>query len=303
MATDAWADKMLEVHAGEPEKFAKLMMHISDNPKHQLPLSKLAKVDTAFKTYLDHMSVEINGTLAQYLDETQLVAEDSNGFQVGEHEVCTMFNATGTAVLARLPPEHTAKVLHAFTVSLKKSDSETVRSLGGELSELGRHRLRRYAMYGSVSLLAVKLSWEAIGSMHDWWQGKISGKRAAKKVVDCMGSLGSGCAAGGAGFMIGSTAGAWGAVTGAVIGSVVGSMVGASFTDKLTQWFFDIPKDAALENAYKFLEVHHDSDNPTVNKRFKELCLKYHPDKLGNAEDFHKLQVSMQVIKLAREQT
>mmetsp|Transcript_148114 Transcript_148114/g.258418 ORF Transcript_148114/g.258418 Transcript_148114/m.258418 type:complete len:306 (-) Transcript_148114:244-1161(-) len=300
--TDDWADKLVELYAREPEKLATLMMYITDHPEHQLPLNKLARVESAFKHYVDKIDSESDGTIAHYLDETQLVAANhAKGFQLKGKEAFTMFSATGAAVLEKLPAAHQKHVVQAISTALKNSNFEWVKNLGKSMAK-NTGTVVKYAKYGGFALMGVQLSWEAISSMKAWWQGEISGKRAAKQIVDCTCALGAGFAGGEAGFVIGSMAGPVGSGVGALVGGVVGSLVGASLTDSLTQMIFDVPKDAALENAYNFLGVHHDDDNYAVNKKFKELCLKYHPDKGGKAEDFHKLQVSMQVIRLARGQ-
>jgi DnaJ-class molecular chaperone len=63
---------------------------------------------------------------------------------------------------------------------------------------------------------------------------------------------------------------------------------------------FDLPKDKSLENAFIYMKLNHHASNQEINTRFRELCLQYHPDKGGNAEDFHKLQTSMAIIRLSK---
>ena len=87
---------------------------------------------------------------------------------------------------------------------------------------------------------------------------------------------------------------------GGIVGSVVGSMAGGTLCDRLTQSLFNIPRTVALENAYRFLGVECNATNNEINRAFRKLCLKHHPDKGGNAEDFMTLQVHMQNIKFSR---
>ncbi len=68
----------------------------------------------------------------------------------------------------------------------------------------------------------------------------------------------------------------------------------------MTLKLFDLPKDKSVENAFIYMKLNHHATNETINTRFRELCLKYHPDKGGNAEDFHKLQAAMAIIRLSK---
>ena len=87
---------------------------------------------------------------------------------------------------------------------------------------------------------------------------------------------------------------------GGIFGSLAGSMAGGALCDRLTQSLFNIPKSEALENSYRFLGVECSATNNEINRAFRKLCLKHHPDKGGNKEDFMTLQVHMQNIKFAR---
>jgi preprotein translocase subunit Sec63 len=72
--------------------------------------------------------------------------------------------------------------------------------------------------------------------------------------------------------------------------------------DRLTMSIFDLPKSVALENAFIFLGLPPSASNADVNKKYKELALKYHPDKRGGSQEmFHKLMVNVAVIKASRE--
>ena len=69
---------------------------------------------------------------------------------------------------------------------------------------------------------------------------------------------------------------------------------------KLTEFLFDLPRDVALEESYNYLGVTKSSSNNEVNKAFRNLCLKHHPDKGGDVSEFISLQSHMAIIKQAR---
>ncbi len=48
------------------------------------------------------------------------------------------------------------------------------------------------------------------------------------------------------------------------------------------------------------MNLSHHASNEEINKRYRELCLKHHPDKGGKVEDFQKLQCSMAIIRLSK---
>lgn len=303
----AWAEKIVELYENdEPEKLANLCLHITDNPKHQAPLNALTRVDAAFKAYLDKVQCEIDGTLAQWLDENQLVPQDhATGFTLkSPGNPKSMLAANGCLALSKLPACFQKKVIDAVVKTLSHSNSMTVRSLSGQLATVAPSTLAKCARYGGNALIVVALSWECVRSISQWWKGEISGKRCTKQLVEGFASFGAGVVGGEVGFMAAAAYGLGpvGIGVSAVAGGVVASCVGANLSATLTDFAFGLPKEAALENAYNYLGIHHNADNSDVNKKYRELCLKYHPDKGGNIKDFQKLQVSMQLIRCARGQ-
>ena len=156
----------------------------------------------------------------------------------------------------------------------------------------------------AVSLAAVMIAYNAFKSIYRWWTGEISGQRCAKIVIDSLVANTSGTFVGwstsiAAGLMLGPI--------GMVIGGVVGGVIGFKGAECLADWFtrkmFGLPKDEAVENAFNFLGLKQIATTIDINKKFRELCLKYHPDKGGKAEDFYKLQHSMAIIKFSRGET
>lgn len=151
-------------------------------------------------------------------------------------------------------------------------------------------------------LAPVHLSSEAYNNIKRWWRGEISGERCAKNVIDAMVTTAAGVGGGLSGAVLGATvAGPIGAVVGGVVGWTVSSNLANILSDRLTLWVFGVPKSEALENAYNYLQVKPNATNAEVNKAFRKMCLKHHPDKGGTSEEFLILQNYMAVIRMARE--
>ena len=152
-----------------------------------------------------------------------------------------------------------------------------------------------------VALIAVQLTWETCVEISRWWKEEITGKRCVKNIIDK--SAGAACVIGG-GYFLAHLARAyspvWGPVVGGVVGGALGYEVCFAISDWATQKIFGVPKEEALENAYRFLGLPCDATNNEINETFRGLTLKYHPKNGGNGEDWHNLQISMSVIKASK---
>ena len=62
-----------------------------------------------------------------------------------------------------------------------------------------------------------------------------------------------------------------------------------------TKW-----RDVELENAYKLLGVNYDATMDEIESRYRRLTLKYHPDKGGSYDSWHKLGKALVDIKKER---
>ena len=151
-----------------------------------------------------------------------------------------------------------------------------------------------------VGRAVVYLAYDVYKNICEWWNGEITGKRCIKNIIDSGLTIGAGMAGGVAGVAFGSIFGPVGTVIGGITGGVLSSAAISVLSDYLTQKIFGIPKEKALENAYNFLDVNMTASNHDINTAFRKLCLKYHPDKGGNIDEFLKLQFHMTVIKGAR---
>ncbi len=161
-----------------------------------------------------------------------------------------------------------------------------------------------------VTLVVAYLAFEVFVNIRRWWKEEITGVRCLKNIIDSGLSVAAGVAGGVGGEMLGVAAAGFfslgpvgiaiAAIGSAIAGSVLGATAAQTLSDKLTQWFFGIPKSEALENAYNFMEVPASSTNSDINKQFRRLASQYHPDKGVYADDWTKLQYSIAAIRQAR---
>uniref|UniRef100_A0AC34GFV3 Uncharacterized protein n=1 Tax=Panagrolaimus sp. ES5 TaxID=591445 RepID=A0AC34GFV3_9BILA len=82
-----------------------------------------------------------------------------------------------------------------------------------------------------VALDAVFLPFEAIQSIHRWFNGEISGRRCAKTIVDASAAVAGGIGGAAVGASIGAVGGPVGSVIGGIIGGLFGSSVAATIMD------------------------------------------------------------------------
>ena len=95
-----------------------------------------------------------------------------------------------------------------------------------------------------------------------------------------------------------------GTIIGGVAGGIAGSVVMHSLSDWLTQHLFDLPKEMALENAYRFMQLDHKASNDEINSNYNRLAWEYHSkeSKNENVENWIKLQTCMDVIRTSKGQ-
>ncbi|KAE9548405.1 hypothetical protein FO519_008386 [Halicephalobus sp. NKZ332] len=300
-------------------EMALLLHHLANNEEKSNDLNILEMLldsPKQFKSYCDTILAKIdekereefalnNLRMAQYMDfnlsKTDLIqwAEDNKEFLAGA--------GSGIAkVWCSLPPEsqkqiivYIGKWVSNYASVIPSVIPKSWALLPANFGTLGEALvgLRKGAEYG---LAAIYLTYEALRSIYQWYNGEISGKRVGKNIIDAMGSVTGGLAGGSAGLAVGSFFGPIGAVAGGLVGGVTGSILAEKLIDMLTTKIFDLPKDVAVENAYNYLGVSHRASDKEVNDGYKKLCLKHHPDKGGSREEFIKLQSYMGLIKIHR---
>ena len=93
-------------------------------------------------------------------------------------------------------------------------------------------------------------------------------------------------------------------VIGSVIAVVVVGVELATAATRLSNWLTQkistSSKDFDIENAHKIIGLENGASNEEIISNFRRLAVKYHPDKGGSKGDWHKLQVSLAVIKMTK---
>uniref|UniRef100_A0A914ZAS1 J domain-containing protein n=1 Tax=Panagrolaimus superbus TaxID=310955 RepID=A0A914ZAS1_9BILA len=163
--------------------------------------------------------------------------------------------------------------------------------------ELIAHKFDSISTVVYVALDTVFLPFEAIQSIHLWFNGEISGRRCVKTVVDATAAVAGGIGGAAVGASVGAVGGPVGSIIGGIIGGFFGSSVANAISDHLTQRIFDLPKSIAVERAYNFLGVRQSALNYDINQSFRRLASQYHPDaRYGDKKLFMELQSNMQLI-------
>ena len=190
---------------------------------------------------------------------------------------------------------------HDYGGNVHKQNSRALALIenGSEIMcEIGEHAGIIGSAAGAVVEAAVSIGVLAtcvVNNIRRWCKGDISGKRCVKNIIDTGVSTALGLAVTAASTVALGATGALvvGAVSGAVIGSYIRRGV-YKLSDKLTTWIFGLPKDEALENAYRFMGISHRASDEEVKTRYKRLALMYHPDKGGDIDKWTRPQLSIE---------
>ena len=323
LATDI-LDKISRCLSDSPEKLARLLYFLvkeENVERYERVLRSVIDNVVAFKNIVeklvndvDHLETdpEYRRLMADiwnnYLKPNEK-ADVGNGHQrfdlqlyLRRDQTQAIFTINFIETLSRLPPSSQAQIVSAIT-----NVAETVLPSGMALAlrqsasnALSLTRGASGKLVG-VTLAAVYLSYEIYKDICRWWKGEISGVRCVKNVIDGTASMAAGVGGGFAGAAIGTALiPGVGTVIGGIVGGITAASVMSALSDWVTQKIFNLPKEEALENAYRFLGLSYGASNDQINAAFKRLVLKYHPDKGGSYEDWHKLQVSMAVIKASK---
>lgn len=255
--------------------------------------TKKAETDPDFRKvmadlYANMMEASETPMDDDYAHGWQLVSSDKRlmtGASVGFARAWSLIPVASQAQILQLIPK----------VITNRAALSTIDEVVGLVNKIGGPSVM-------VTLAVAYLSYEATKNLCRWHKGEISGKRCAKNMIDATVSIAAGLGGGIVGGAIGSVAGPVGTIVGGIAGSVLSTAAAGTLCDWFTQYLFDLPKEEALENAYNFLGVNMRASNAEINTAFRQLCLKHHPDKGGSAEQFHKLQVCMGVIRVSREE-
>ena len=175
--------------------------------------------------------------------------------------------------LSRLPPSSQAQIVNGITkvaeVVLPSGMALVLRQSASNALSLTRSASGKLV---GVTLAVIYLSYEIYQDICRWWKGEISGVRCAKNVIDGIASMAAGVGAGLAGAAIGTAIlpGVGSAIGGFVGGNAAASVMRA-LSDWVTQKIFNLPKEEALENAYRLLGLSYGASNDQINTAFNRL--------------------------------
>jgi hypothetical protein len=332
MAMDEkWQDevfeKLVEVFKSNEEDLARILFFLDEEDKsykdnvdrpyapHWKRLKDTVRLDEAFRMYAKRLSDETRRAekdqeyrkrLAQFYEETLSYDESAVPIEVNQKLDSSQLlrrGSTSTSAFGGL-----AKAWEIITAEDKESLANYIKTTTGNRNMMTAvdDVVRQISNKASgtvvmVGLAAVYLTVTAVKNIKRWWSGEITGKRCIKNVLDSSISVGAGMAGGYYGALAGSfIAGPAGTFVGGVVGGWVSAASASYLSDWMTQKMFGLPKEEALENAYRYLGVDMTASNAKVNTAFRKLCLQHHPDKGGNPDNFFILQCNMGIIRLAR---
>ena len=250
--------------------------------------------------YVDHVDEEMVKEILREVSEKSLVpnperVEISNKFglkiAMTSPKLMAMVSCNKfLSILSTLPTESQSNLLQeGFAFSNKFSGASWAVALREKTKSVQTYLQKTSTALKTVGLAAVFLGLDAWRNIGEWWHGRISGPRCVKNIIDC----GIVLFAGAIGMMIPGIGG--------LLGPVIGEVC-YRFSNWMTCEIFNLPKDVAVENAFRFMGLPQDPSNNEINSKYKELCLRYHPVRGGRTEDFQKLQFEYSIVKHSREQ-
>ena len=322
---DEVTEKLVKVFDGEHEDLCRILYFLDEEDKaykdnvarpyapHWKSLKATVKLDKAFRAYATRLSDETRRAendpefrkrlntfyeqMMSHCDETVSISD----YQKLDSKQLLKTGSTSTSAFGSLlnrvwhftPADSKVRFLNFIKAVANKTSMTAV-------DDVVRLASKKGGAVVMVSLAFVYLTCDAIANMIRWWKGEISGKRCIKNVLDSVFAVGAGMVGGAAGIALGSAVGPIGSAVGGVVGGWASAAGVGYLSDLMTQKLFGLPKEEALENAYRYLGVKMTASNAEVNTAFRKLCLKHHPDKGGKQDDFLFLQCNMGTIKLAR---
>ena len=174
---------------------------------------------------------------------------------------------------------------------------DTIRNLA---VSAGTIALRYPVTIATVGLAGVQLGYQVYQHIKRWWKGELAGEWCAKYVIDDTAATVVGTTGAVSGVALGSLVGPWGAAIGCVLGALVTGLAANALIERITKHIFGLPNSEAASKAYQYLEVPTGASNSEVNSAYHKLCLKHHPDKGGDKEEFFVLQLHMSIIRQDR---
>jgi len=179
-------------------------------------------------------------------------------------------------------------------VEYKTAVVDVIRGVAGRA---GTIVVRSPFTIATVGLAGVQLGYQVYQHIKRWWKGELAGEWCAKYVIDDTAAIVVGAAGAASGAALGSLVGPWGAAIGCVLGAIVTGLAANALIERITRDIFGLPNSEAASKAYEYLGVPATASNGEVNSAYRKLCLKHHPDKGGDKEEFFILQLHMSIIR------
>uniref|UniRef100_A0A914PG80 J domain-containing protein n=1 Tax=Panagrolaimus davidi TaxID=227884 RepID=A0A914PG80_9BILA len=224
-------------------------------------------------------------SVQELLGQNCSTVNDSVDFIDNYGRLIRLIFSSANAMWYRLPASAQVQVLQ-FVSRVGEGMNNNLLVIIGSFSSGFGSTVVKYSKTLSITLMLIPVAIEVVRSIWKWYKGEISGKQAAKDIVDTL-VLHS--------ARIGTAFG--GPVLGFACG-VAGGVASGCLADVLID---DLPKTQALENAYQYLSVHHRASDSEVDAAYKKRILIDHPDKGGSHEAFCKLQTCYTIIKIDRD--
>lgn len=297
-----------------------LVFILGSRPDYMNTLTLLLNYDDRFKNMLDRILLDAcnapgkangdNNTSKGFLQTLDFVKRVTNDNQLtttrqivekiaGHHNPGILFLNLQQFLRILTPAQQTEVISKLITLSSKLPSNILPSHVTHTITWVKNVGVKINPVYIAVGILAL----ETVKCIHDWWIGNITGVRCAKMFVESSAAIAGGCLGAGIGISVGT---AVMPIVGSLVGAVAGGFLGATLLQeiakRLTDYFFNLPKDIAVENAYAFLQIEHTCTNLELREAYKKLLLVYHPDKGGSKEKFCKLQISVAIISQARGQ-
>ena len=153
----------------------------------------------------------------------------------------------------------------------------------------------RYASRASLVLTAGTLSYELYSNIQMYWRGEIDGSACAERLTTSFGSTAAGFGGGVAAVALCAGAGPCGLLLAGLVGGVACSMFTTMAVSSIFQLFTD--RDQSLKRAYEILGLEEGASDFEIRKAYLTLCMKTHPDKGGNPQEFVKVNSAYELIR------
>lgn len=151
-----------------------------------------------------------------------------------------------------------------------------------------------------VALVVIPAAYEVFKVLQEWRSGNIDGTTAFVQISGGAVDLAGGLAGAQAGATLGAPMGPMGALMGGILGGTVGAASAGTATRALLTRWFDISPEENLQKCYSDLKLKASASNAKVNRAYREVARKAHPDQGGSQDAMLKVTMCLELIKAER---